>query len=261
MATPAQIEANRLNAQKSTGPKTPEGKEAVAQNALKHGLLARRFFIGPDQKHAFAKFRDSIRNDLTPAGALQSALADRIADLAWRLRQSQTLYHGVVNVLAEKTKNHLDMLYQSPVFDTPQDGEDYLLASAVITDFEHHKVLDKLALYERRLERSLFAAQKEYRALRAFRAKEEILKAQQMDRNDDADYRTPQRPARPEHANSEQTKPIRPGTHFANPLPTRYNSDSPEFPDGKTNPNSRPDPLRNPEQTHFSVQPRTGGSQ
>jgi hypothetical protein len=45
MATEAQIEANRANAQKSTGPRTPEGKEKAAQNALKHGLLAREAVV------------------------------------------------------------------------------------------------------------------------------------------------------------------------------------------------------------------------
>ena len=41
MATEAQVAANRLNAQKSSGPRTAEGKAVVAQNAVKHGLLAR----------------------------------------------------------------------------------------------------------------------------------------------------------------------------------------------------------------------------
>ncbi len=41
MATAAQIEANRLNAQRSTGPKTDEGKARVRRNAFKHGMTAR----------------------------------------------------------------------------------------------------------------------------------------------------------------------------------------------------------------------------
>ena len=40
MATQQQIDANRRNAQKSTGPTTPEGRAAVRHNALKHGLTA-----------------------------------------------------------------------------------------------------------------------------------------------------------------------------------------------------------------------------
>ena len=38
MATFRQINANRHNAQKSTGPLTEEGKDASRRNALKHGL-------------------------------------------------------------------------------------------------------------------------------------------------------------------------------------------------------------------------------
>jgi len=41
MATAAQIEANRRNAQRSTGPKSDEGKDRVRRNALKHGMAAR----------------------------------------------------------------------------------------------------------------------------------------------------------------------------------------------------------------------------
>ena len=41
MATAAQIEANRRNAQRNTGPKTDEGKDRVRRNAVKHGMTAR----------------------------------------------------------------------------------------------------------------------------------------------------------------------------------------------------------------------------
>ena len=42
MASDKQIQANRLNAQKSTGPQSPEGKKRVARSHLKHGLALRR---------------------------------------------------------------------------------------------------------------------------------------------------------------------------------------------------------------------------
>ena len=45
MASEAQIQANRANAQKSTGPRTAEGKATVAQNAVKHGLRAEQMVI------------------------------------------------------------------------------------------------------------------------------------------------------------------------------------------------------------------------
>ncbi len=45
MASEKQVRANRQNAQKSTGPKTPEGKAAVRLNAAKHGLLSKETLL------------------------------------------------------------------------------------------------------------------------------------------------------------------------------------------------------------------------
>jgi len=41
-ATPAQVAANRSNVQRSTGPKTAEGRSRSSQNALRHGIYARQ---------------------------------------------------------------------------------------------------------------------------------------------------------------------------------------------------------------------------
>ncbi len=60
MATEAQTIANRSNAQKSTGPRTPEGKGVVAQNAVKHGLLARDVAIKGEDPGAFALYREGM---------------------------------------------------------------------------------------------------------------------------------------------------------------------------------------------------------
>jgi hypothetical protein len=62
MATEAQIEANRANAQKSTGPRTPEGKETAAPNALKHGLFARETVIRGEKEEEFEEYRDNLLN-------------------------------------------------------------------------------------------------------------------------------------------------------------------------------------------------------
>ena len=60
MASDAQIVANRLNAQKSTGPRTAEGKAVVSQNAVKHGLLARQAVIVGEDPGEFEFYREQM---------------------------------------------------------------------------------------------------------------------------------------------------------------------------------------------------------
>ena len=66
MSSQPQIQANRLNALKSTGPKTPQGKATVSQNALKHGLSARHDVVITDNQADFDLHRDSLLTELAP---------------------------------------------------------------------------------------------------------------------------------------------------------------------------------------------------
>ena len=87
MASPAQIEANRRNALKSTGPKTSEGKAAVAGNALSHGLRSERVIIFDESAEELAAFAAGIRAALAPADEYEAALVDRIVHIEWRLQR------------------------------------------------------------------------------------------------------------------------------------------------------------------------------
>src|SRR5579864_6180680 len=60
MASQAQIAANRRNAKKSTGPKTPEGKTAVRFNAITHGLSARVFLANKDDSPALQDLSERL---------------------------------------------------------------------------------------------------------------------------------------------------------------------------------------------------------
>ncbi len=81
------IEANRSNAQRSTGPKTPKGKEIVAGNALKHGLMARQTVIAGESQAEYNAFRAATFDDRAPVGIFEHQLTDIIADAFWRLRR------------------------------------------------------------------------------------------------------------------------------------------------------------------------------
>ena len=90
MRTLAQMNANRRNAQRSTGPTTPSGKATVAQNALKHGLLARAALLPDDgaaATRALAALATSLHTELKPEGPVEHALVDRIVATLWRLRR------------------------------------------------------------------------------------------------------------------------------------------------------------------------------
>jgi hypothetical protein len=86
-----QIEANRRNAQLSTGPTSPEGKNAVRLNALKHGILARETVIATgDHRENEDDFEDLLSRlctDLDPHGALEELVVQQIAVCYWRLRR------------------------------------------------------------------------------------------------------------------------------------------------------------------------------
>ena len=87
MATERQIAANRLNAEHSTGPKTPEGKAAVRSNAVTHGLRSHDGLLPGESLEDFSDLRTRVFAELAPDSAVEIELAERIASLLWRLRR------------------------------------------------------------------------------------------------------------------------------------------------------------------------------
>jgi hypothetical protein len=85
MATQAQIDANRLNALKSTGPATPEGRQAVRFNALKTGIDATQVIIPGESSEEFEQFAAALRHTWDPADLAESAFVDRLIHNSWRL--------------------------------------------------------------------------------------------------------------------------------------------------------------------------------
>lgn len=83
------LDANRENAQKSTGPTTETGKEASSANSVKHGLLADGLVFETDEdEEQFHEFMDQLKDDLMPDGALGSILVEEIAVCWWKLRSA-----------------------------------------------------------------------------------------------------------------------------------------------------------------------------
>jgi hypothetical protein len=100
MASAAQIAANRRNAQKSTGPRTAEGKENSRRNALRHGLAAEHITIFDESPDDFADFAAEMTAALEPVGASEEALCDRIVLGNWRLRRIWRMEAAALNEAA-----------------------------------------------------------------------------------------------------------------------------------------------------------------
>jgi hypothetical protein len=88
MASQEQIEANRRNAQLSTGPKTPEGKAVVSRNPTRHGLASSRAIVLPEENgEEFQELLNGLQADYQPEGALEQCLVFQLAAAEWRLRR------------------------------------------------------------------------------------------------------------------------------------------------------------------------------
>ena len=85
--SPAQLAANAINAQSSTGPRTPEGLQASSQNATTIGLYATRDFVRPGEESALPRTRRIPSWRTRPVGLLEYNLVDEIRRAMWRLRR------------------------------------------------------------------------------------------------------------------------------------------------------------------------------
>ena len=105
MATAAQITANRLNAQASTGPRTIDGKQIASANALKHGL-ASGFIVLPHENAAeYHSLRTQYVDEFEPEGVHEEFLVEEMAQARWRLarirRLEGELFSGYANNATE----------------------------------------------------------------------------------------------------------------------------------------------------------------
>jgi len=162
MNSKAKIEANRRNAQKSTGPKTAEGKAIVAQNAIKHGLLARTAVIKGEDPVEFEGYRSRMLESLSPEGEVQLSLAERIVNLAWRLKRAERMQDEALDYLIEfdHYEGLADLLRQRH---EPAGAPELTFGRVIARDFATGMVLDRLTLYERRIEHSLCRMMNELR--------------------------------------------------------------------------------------------------
>ena len=96
-----QIDANRRNARKSTGPTTEEGKHRSRCNAIRHGLTAETVIGALEDAEDYKAFEAAIIADYDAQSAVERELVLRLASLLWRLRRATTMETGLFEIQAD----------------------------------------------------------------------------------------------------------------------------------------------------------------
>src|SRR4029078_177551 len=102
MTSSRQIEANRRNAQLSTGPVTEEGKRRSRQNAIRHGLTAETVIDALEDAEDYAAFEMAVTADYDAETAVERELVLRLASLLWRLRRATAIESGLFKIQAKQ---------------------------------------------------------------------------------------------------------------------------------------------------------------
>jgi hypothetical protein len=125
----------------------------------------------------FEAYRDAMLRDLAPVGTAETALAERIVSLSWRLRQAEAREtEALDDMIAKETSNPLAKLADSLLAegvdlmgDDPETDPDLAVGRAVAKDFSGDSVLERLSISERQIENSLFKTLHEFQRLQSMR--------------------------------------------------------------------------------------------
>jgi hypothetical protein len=98
MATEKQIQANRANAKRSTGPTTEKGKQASSQNALRHGLLSSCVVLKAESVPVFDELMNALIEEFQPRGENELALLESMAVARWKLTSNWTLHTALLEL-------------------------------------------------------------------------------------------------------------------------------------------------------------------
>jgi hypothetical protein len=106
MTSHRQIEANRRNALKSTGPLTEAGKKASRCNAVRHGLTAETVISALEDAEDYKAFELAITADFDAQSSVERELVLRLASLLWRLRRATAMDTGLFEIQAEHLRDY-----------------------------------------------------------------------------------------------------------------------------------------------------------
>ena len=111
MSTLKQIAANRANSQKSTGPRTPEGKAAASRNALKTGIYASGTIIRHESSQMLEELEAQYSAEYQPLTPTERTLVDALVHMDWLLRryrwvETETWWATIPRLTDDQTRSN-----------------------------------------------------------------------------------------------------------------------------------------------------------
>jgi hypothetical protein len=188
MTSEAQINANRINAQSSTGPSTPTGRKKVAMNALKHNFCGQTCIILDHEIEDYGRHFESFRKEFRPVGPSEEFLVQSLSELTWTTQQIRAAAASKMSLGG----NRLDP--RSEAAPTPEIS-DAIAKAANLSEILPN--LNTLGIYEARKTRLFIATRRELVEIQTARKaheREEMALAAALRKND-LETRQPDEPA------------------------------------------------------------------
>src|SRR5690348_5344782 len=162
MVSEKRIEANRKNAQKSTGPRSIDGRARSSMNALRHGITGQVSIMTAEDRGAHDKFVQELIESLQPEGAVELQFASVIAEDFWRLQRIRAVENDMLALGNFSDAAAIDV-------DHPEIHASLTRAQ---TFLDQSKDFERLTLYEQRINRAIEKNRKQLGELQAERKRE-----------------------------------------------------------------------------------------
>jgi len=210
MSSQSQINANRKNAQKSTGPKTEEGKARSRRNGLQHGLTAKTCMLTGEDPDGLLDLFEELREKFNPQDTDEDFLVERMAKARFKYNRVMPMEAAILNLRLAVDK--------APECLTEAQGTAGQRAWAYLRDANGGNALSKLARYETSLLREYDRSREELERLQKIRAARPPEPADPSALRREAD--SPASPIPPTTSRSEQAVRSTPPPIHQDPLPS-----------------------------------------
>src|SRR3954467_14941616 len=164
----ARLRANRENAKKSTGPRTPEGKQRSSLNGTRHGILAQVIVLPKEDMDAYNKFTSDYAAALNAVGTVEIQLAHACADIQFRLHRISAAEHNLFALGHEENGDNW----------STSESESHAALTFADTLRRSKDPIATITIYEQRLSRRLLQTLNQLRDMQAERRK---LEQEQLD--------------------------------------------------------------------------------